>query len=133
MATLTSMADPQNVLVVVPDLMMRQKIVSALQTLGYPARGVAKPARLPELLDQQQPAAILVEIDGVDIDGPELIATIAADVRRHDAPVVGFCSHMRVDLMDAVRAAGADLVIARGELVRRLGPVMAELIGPPAA
>jgi hypothetical protein len=37
---------------------------------------------------------------------------------------------MRTELMDAVRAAGADRVIARGELIRRLDAVMGELIGP---
>lgn len=121
------------VLVVVPDLMMRQKIVGALTALGYPAKGVAKPARLTEVLDDATPAAILVEIDGLDLDGPDLTSQLAADPRRAGAPLVGFASHMRTELMDAVRDAGADRVIARGELVRRLEAVMTELIGPPAS
>ena len=120
------------VLVVVPDLMMRQKIVGALQALGYHARGVAKVARLDAALADGVPSAILVEIDGVDIDAPALTASLAGDDRRGEAPVVGFCSHMRTELMDDVRAAGADRVIARGELIRRLEAVMAEIIGPPA-
>ncbi len=124
---------PAAVLVVVPDLMMRQKLVSALQAVGYPVRAVAKVARLGEVLDDGVPLAILVEIDGVDIDGPALTAALSTDERRGTAPVVGFCSHMRTELMDDVRAAGADRVIARGELVRRLEAVMGEITGPPAA
>ena len=120
------------VLVVVPDLMMRQQIVGALQALGYHARGVAKVARLDAALADGVPSAILVEIDGVDIDAPALTASLAGDDRRGEAPVVGFCSHRRTELMDDVRAAGADRVIARGELIRRLEAVMAEIIGPPA-
>jgi len=121
------------VLVVVPDLMMRQKIVGALQALGYRAQGVAKVARLDAALADGRPSAILVEIDGVDIDAPALTTSLVNDDRRGDAPVVGFCSHMRTELMDTVRAAGADRVIARGELIRRLEAVMGELIGPADA
>lgn len=127
------MSDVAPVLVIVPDLMMRQKIVGQLTALGYTAKGVAKLERLDAVLDAAAPAAVLVEIDGLELDGPGLAARLHADERLKGAPVVGFASHMRTELMDAVREAGADRVIARGELVRRLDVVMGEVVGPPPA
>lgn len=122
------MNERPTVLVVAPDLMMRQKIVGALTVLGYPARGVAKPARLDDAITDGPVAAILIEVDGADLDGPALTASAVSHPARGNAPVVGFCSHMRTELMDLVRAAGADRVIARGELVRRLEQVMREVV-----
>lgn len=125
------MNDVAPVLVIVPDLMMRQKIVGQLTALGYSAKGVAKLERLDAALDDGPPAAVLVEIDGLDLDGPGLTARLHADKRLDGTPVVGFASHMRTELMDEVRTAGADRVIARGELVRRLDVVMGEVVGTP--
>lgn len=121
----------EKTLVVAPDLLMRQKIVGGLQALGYPSAGVAKLTRLAAALDDGAPAAVLVEIDSPDIDAAAVIEDLVGDARTGNAPIVGFCSHMRTELMDQVRELGADRVIARGELVRRLGDVMDDLIGPP--
>ncbi len=41
--------------------------------------------------------------------------------------VVAFGPHVKVDLLESARAAGADHVLTRGQATRDLGPLVAEL------
>lgn len=112
-----------------PDLLMRQKLVSGLTDAGYPAKGAASERRMRDALATGA-AAVLIELDGVDIDGPGLIAALKSDTATSTIPVLGFCAHTRLELIEAARGAGADRVTARGELTRRLAPIVADLVGP---
>ncbi len=122
----------QPIVVHVPDLLMRQQLVSGLQAAGYPARGAASATRLRDALAAGA-GAVVLELDGVDIDGPALVTELKDDPATASLPVLGFCAHTRLELIDAAKRAGADRVAARGELTRRLATIMAELVGPPPA
>jgi len=108
---------------------MRQKLVAGLTDAGYPVRGAASERRMRDALAEGA-SALLIELDGVEIDGPGLVAALKADEDLRTVPVLGFCAHTRLELIAAAKDAGADRVAARGELTRRLGAIVAELVGP---
>jgi DNA-binding response OmpR family regulator len=119
------------IVVFVPDLLMRQQLVGGLEAAGFAAKGAATAARLATALETR-PAAILVELDGVGIDGPAVVTELKAGTRTADVPVVGFCAHTRTELIQAARDAGADRVVSRGELTHRLVRIAGEVTGDPA-
>ena len=128
------MPEPHEPIVVfVPDLLMRQQLVGGLEAAGFAAKGAATQARLATALETTQPAAILVELDGVGINGAGVVAELKAADRTADVPVVGFCAHTRTKLIQAARDAGADRVVSRGELTHRLVRIATEVTGDPAA
>ncbi len=121
--------DSPPVVVFSPDLMMRQKLVGELTAIGVAARGAATPTRLAGALDDGA-AALMIELDGVGVDGPALVTQVTGS--HPTLPVLGFCAHTRTELIDAATAAGARVVVSRGELTRRLAPVLDQLLGRDA-
>ena len=127
---------PSNVspiVVMVPDLLMRQQLVGGLEAGGFPVRSAATRARLERALEETRPAGVLVELDGIGLDGAALVAELKADDRTANVPLVGFCAHTRAELIQAARDAGADRVVSRGELTNRLLRIATEVMGEPAA
>ncbi len=116
------------VVVFAPDLLMRQQIVEGLKIAGVSVRGAATPARLAAALADGA-SGLIVELDGVGVDGVALVTDLAADPATASLPVVGFCAHTRVELIKDARAAGAAKVVARGELHRRLPEIAAQIFG----
>jgi DNA-binding response OmpR family regulator len=121
------------IVVAVPDLLMRQRLIGGLEAAGFAAKGAATLARLARALDETRPAAVLVELDGVGIDGVALVTELKGDVRTAGVPVIGFCAHTRTELIEDARAAGADRVVSRGELTNRLARIATEVAGEPTA
>ncbi len=121
------------IVVFVPDLLMRQQLVGGLEAAGFSTKGAATAARLATALETTRPAAVLVELDGVGIDGVAVVADLKAGDRTADVPVIGFCAHTRTELIQAARDAGADRVVSRGELTHRLARIATEVTGDPAA
>ena len=89
-------------------------------------RGAATEARFAAALANGV-SGLIVELDGVGIDGVALVTQLATDPATAAVPLVGFCAHTRVDLIKDARAAGATKVVARGELHRRLPQIAAQV------
>jgi CheY-like chemotaxis protein len=119
-------ADPHPIVVFAPDLLMRQQIVEGLKSAGVVVRGAATQARFESALADGA-SGLIVELDGVGIDGVALVTQLASDPATATLPLVGFCAHTRVDLINDARAAGATKVVARGELHRRLPEIAAQV------
>ncbi len=97
----------------VPDLMDRSKLAAA----------AAEPVRFVNLVELNEiaPSASLVVIDLSRPGAIEAVARVPAEVRT-----IGFGSHVDRPTLDAARAAGCSVVLARSEFFRRAG----ELLGP---
>lgn len=123
------MSETMPIVVFAPDLLMRQQIVTGLAAAGHPARGAATRARFDAALVDGA-AAIILELDGVGVDGVALVRDLKGTPETASIPLLGFCAHTRVELITAARAAGADRVVARGELTRRLPDLALALTAP---
>lgn len=121
--------DAPPILVFAPDLLMRQQLVEGLKAGGFPVRGAATRARFDTALRETSPAAIVVELDGVGVDGAALVDELRASPATASTPLIGFCAHTRAELIAAARVAGVDRVVARGEIVRSISKIAAAATG----
>lgn len=123
---------PVPVIVYSPDLLLRQKLVSGIEASGHSATGAASPDRLrSKLADGAR--ALIIEMDADGVDAVALIGALRRDDMTRDIPIAGFCAHTRDDLIQKARDAGANIVVSRGAIVRKLPTVIEELLGTPTS
>lgn len=94
------------VLAYVPDLMDRSKVAAA-GDVSF----VREPAELADAGSGDG-----VELVVVDLGRAGVVEVLPSVTAR----TIGFGSHVARDLLDAARAAGCDVVLARSEFFRRL-------------
>lgn len=122
------MSETLPIVVYAPDLMIRQKLVGEVTAAGHVARGASSAAKLESALSDGA-SALVVELDGVGVDGPAFVAQLRSTYP--ELPILGFCAHTRAELITAARDAGATLVVSRGELTRRPAEVLHRLLRAP--
>jgi DNA-binding NarL/FixJ family response regulator len=106
------------VLVAVRDLLFRSRIQSAADRLGVP---IALAPRDRPLADAARAAGGgLLLLDLGDAGALEQIAP----VRAAGLSVIAFAGHVQEDLIASARAAGADEVLSKGQLVSRIDAIL---------
>lgn len=120
--------DAPPVIVYAPDLLLRQQLVEHLKAAGVAARGAATRARFDAALAEGA-SAVVLELDGVGVDG----AAVVTELNARGMPVLGFCAHTKAALIKDARAAGADKVVARGEVTLRAAKLVRALVGTGGA
>ena len=108
------------------DLLFGSRIQQAAEAHGLE---VALTSRDSDVLGKARalgPAAVLIDLAGVP-DGPALVRSLKAEPALTGMQVIGYLGHTHADLFEAARAAGADQVLAKGELTRRLPELMRDL------
>jgi hypothetical protein len=111
------------------DLLWSTRIQSTGKQVGIPCRPVRSVEMLrARLADSAVRAAI------VDLEAREAAIEIIRALRAEGGPdperrirIVAFGPHVAVELLEEARAAGADVVLARGAFDRRLPQLLAEL------
>ncbi len=121
------MPDEPLVIALCPDLMMRSRIESGLAIAGYRLRVVGGLTRLAEALADETPACIIIDLEAGD-DAIATIARLRTDAATRGIPLAAFAGHTQEHLLDAARAAGADPVVARGQVAAGTGKVVAAAI-----
>jgi DNA-binding NarL/FixJ family response regulator len=113
------------VLVAVRDLLFRSRIQAAAARLGIDARLLPRGTPLSEGARAMGAGTILADLGEPGALDEVRAAKAAAGVR-----VVGFLGHLETDLARAAAEAGADEVLSRGELARRLDDVLRAAAAP---
>jgi len=112
------------ILAVPADLLFAARIRAAAEPAGANVF-VARNAKIAlEHLEQVTPALIIVDLDARGWDPVALIHELKSRDSLKEVPVLGYVSHVREDLIEAARSAGAK-VMARGAFARD----MAEILG----
>ena len=70
---------------------------------------------------------MIVDLDGARVPWRDALAALRAEPSLRELPVVGFLSHVRGDLAEAARAAGASRVLARSAFVAELPRLLGAL------
>lgn len=119
------------------DLIWATRIKATAEQLGLAARPVRNPDMLAQRLADSAPTALIVDLE-TEQAGVDLIRALRADPDAPRLRVLAFAPHVKKDLMQAARDAGADDVIPRGafdhdlvDILLRLGA--ASPSGPPSA
>ena len=113
------------VLVACRDLLFRSRIQSAADRLAVPLRLAPRDRPLADAAREAGGGLLLL-----DLGDPGALEAIPA-VRAAGLRVVAFAGHVQEDLIAAARAAGADEVLSKGQLVARVDALLAAA-GRPA-
>jgi len=96
--------------------------------IGATARAHGEPLRTARGLESLRTALAAGDARQVivDLDADEAVAAVEiAATASPRVPVLAYVSHVRADLAEAARNAGADVVMARSAFVQRLDALLA--------
>jgi CheY-like chemotaxis protein len=102
------------------DLLFAARIRGAAQAVGADVELARTGAALLARARTTPPRRILLDLDTRSTDPIALIEALKADAATSGIEVVAYVSHVREDLIERARAAGADHVLARGAFTRQL-------------
>jgi PleD family two-component response regulator len=114
----------RTVIAVVDDLFFASKIRGTAEQIGV---NVSFPRTIEALLasaSQSRPALIICDLDSQRIDPFELVKQLKANEGLHSILVVGFFSHVQVELQREAEQAGFDQVIPRSAFTRHLPEIL---------
>jgi len=114
----------RRVLAAVDDILFVAKIRSAAETLGVRiefARGLEKAF---ELARAELPSVVIADLHSTRCDPVALAESFKSDPALAAVPLVGFFSHVQVELQQRALAAGFDSVLPRSAFVQRLPEIL---------
>ncbi len=112
------------------DLLFGSRIQQASEAHGLQVAFAPRDSDVLGRAREIAPTAVLIDLASVP-DGPALVRSLKAEPALAGTRIIGYLGHTHVDLFEAARAAGADQVLAKGELTRRLPELMRELAARP--
>jgi CheY-like chemotaxis protein len=114
------MINPKNTVVaVLSDLMFTVKIQEAAKRAGMDA--VFVQSRHDALAQAKlNPAVMILDLNSTATDPLEIISILKADSNTKEIELLGYVSHVQVDLKQAAQDRGCDMVIARSAFSQNL-------------
>lgn len=115
------------VFAVMSDLLFRSKIDDAARRSGLELRAAKSLEQLERHLGKQEPSVVFVDLEADAPNPSEAIRVIRERVGESGARIIGFAGHTNIAAIEAGRAAGATLVLARSGLASQL-PTLLERV-----
>lgn len=119
--------EPPKVLALLDNLFFAAKINQAAARFGVQTVYAKSAEKALELARTSIPTLILVDLDAVNCAPLQLIAQLKAEQDTVAIPVIGFVSHINVDIQEAARQAGCDQIMARSVFDRNLSTLLNQL------
>ena len=113
-----------NVLIAVPDLLFRSKLRDAAQDAGAVTSSASNPGVVLERALETRPDVVVLDLGDARLEPFELIRNLKAEPSLSATRVVGFFSHVRLDIRDAAKAAGCDVILPRSVVVPALAGIL---------
>jgi CheY-like chemotaxis protein len=114
------------------DLMFTSRVTGTAQALGLTVRPARTVDALLELVRQQTPACVLLDLANSTLSVPDLIRQLEADGQPRPR-IVAYGSHVDAAGLRAAREAGCDVVLPRSAFVEQLSGQMPTWLAPPNA
>lgn len=108
----------------VEDLLFSSKIRSVAKQIGVDLAFARTPDEILQKARETQPSLLIVDLNSAKADPIATISALKADASTAGVRVLGFASHVHVDLIDAARRAGAEEVIPRSAFAARLPEIL---------
>jgi CheY-like chemotaxis protein len=112
------------VVALVDDMFFGSKIRGAAEQAGTQVKFVKSAADL-EALDFGLPAMIVLDLNSQKLDPIGAIEQLKSHPQLRTVPIIGFLSHIQVDLKQRAEAAGCDRVMPRSAFSLNLPDLMA--------
>jgi CheY-like chemotaxis protein len=114
----------EKICMVVDDMFFAAKIRGAAQSCGREIESVKTAEQVVKMIGDP-PAMVIVDLNSNRLDPIEVLKRIKGEASMKDVPVVGFLSHVQLDLKQAAEAAGCDYVIPRSAFSMKLPEIVA--------
>ena len=114
---------PKIGLLISPDLFFTSKVTGTAQALGVRVEAADDLAAAAARLASGDIACVLYDLSAPRASTPDLLAALPTPI-----PVIAFGSHVNVDVLDAARAAGAE-VMPRSQFASTLPDILKKHLG----
>jgi len=112
-------------LAAVDDLLFSSKIRGAAKHAGVEIRFVRTPGAVLGEIQHHRPSLVILDLDATRLQPVAVLEALRAVAAGARPRTVGFVSHVHAEAIEAARAAGADLVLARSAFVASLPEIVA--------
>lgn len=116
----------QIVIAVVDDLFFASKIRGTAEQIGVTVKFARSIDAMLEAARRDQPGLIICDLHSQKIEPVELAKQLKADEELRSIPLLGFFSHVQVELMQRAERAGFDQVLPRSAFSKRLPEILRE-------
>jgi DNA-binding NarL/FixJ family response regulator len=113
------------ILAAVDDFLFRSKIRAVAKHVNAEVQFAQTQDEILAQARAAKPALVIVDLNSQKADPVALIAALKADAALAGVRTIGFASHVHVDLINAARKAGADLVLPRSQFAGNLAEILA--------
>ncbi|MBI5288354.1 MAG: response regulator transcription factor [Chloroflexi bacterium] len=110
--------------IAVPDLMFQLRIEAAARALGFDTEVADTPVSARDAL-ARRPAIVIVDLHAIGLDAE----TVIRGAKAVGTAVLAFGRHTEATTLRAARQAGADLAVARSQLVEELPELIGQITG----
>ncbi len=110
------------VLFLSPDLMFSSRVTSTVKQLGGDCRVAPTLGRALDLMDSEPICLVVVDLESPGVE----IAAIAEEAGKKEIPVVAYASHVREQLLESARNAGAAEVHPRSRFSSRMAAILGQ-------
>lgn len=116
------------VLAAVDDLFFLIQVKDAAKRTGFGLKNGQTPGAILDLA-AKTPALIVVDLHSQKLDPLQTIRQLKSpDSPAAKVPLLAYLSHVQVELGQAAREAGADIVVPRSAFLRTLNETLARLL-----
>lgn len=122
----------KKIVAVLDDLLFSSKIREAAKTLEIDLEFVKSPDGFKEKILSTRPSLIIFDLNSRAGNPLEVIKSIKSTGELKQIPVIGFLSHVQIELKKEADGAGCDLVIPRSKFSRDLREILSKYSAPPA-
>ena len=114
----------RNVIAVVDDLFFASKIRGTAEALGVAVSFPRHADGVSEVIQRNSPALIICDLHSEKLDILNLAKTLKGDAATRDIPLLGFFSHLQIELESSAKEAGFDRVVPRSLFTKNLAAIL---------
>ena len=115
----------RKVIAVVDDMFFASKIRATAEALGVDISFVRSKDSLLQKAQEKKPDLVVVDLHNQKLSAAEIAEAIRGDEQFHDVWLLGFFSHVQVELQRSAVAAGFNQVVPRSVFASELGKILA--------
>ena len=114
----------EKILVAVDDMFFAAKILSTAQQLGRPLERVKTAEQLAESVEKETPALLIIDLNSAQFQALAMIEAFKSQPSLSSMRIVGFLSHVQVELKGRAEQAGCDYVMPRSAFSQALAEIL---------
>lgn len=112
------------VLAVIDDMFFSAKIRATAEAIGVGVKFVRSVDAVVQALRENRVRLVIVDLHQTRLDPFALAVELKAKEDSRDVPLVGFFSHVQVELQRRAKSAGYDRVLPRSMFTKKLAEIL---------